>query len=122
MTLVDVATVNPGDLLLVHPRIGRHMVGARLEYDDGSIVLTYFHRGESVFENKARDKSGPGVADRLVERQIVPKRAGDLVDVERGDERAARDRRAEMEAEQIERNELAEDRARRAAARDRGRP
>lgn len=116
--LVDVDTVNPGDLVYL-PKLGAKLVDALERHDDGTIVVVYYDDEESSYENRARDHSGFNHRARLVLKSLRPLQPGDLLEVERGNPAAAKQRRARLEREQAERWAAAEERQRRAAARDR---
>ena len=98
-----VESVNPGDEILVHRNLGLRVVSSVQRYDDGAFVVVYFDEEEATFENKARAKRGPRSQRRLVLKGIVPKAAGDVVQVVRGAPARAERLRAQLEREQAER-------------------
>lgn len=101
--VVDIDTVNPGDEIFVSRHKGYHLVSALERHDDGTIVVVYFDRDQSSYENRARDKSGFNHQLLLCEKSLVAKRAGDEVTVIRGSAGAAETVRDRMHREQAER-------------------
>lgn len=84
-----VETVRPGDLLTL-PVIGARVVDEVVTYDEGkSWQVVYWSPVEAVFENRARDRSGFGLARRLVLLSTRSWPAGHELLVRRGDETEA---------------------------------
>lgn len=118
--VVRAADVRPGDEVRVGA-LGLHVASSVDEYDAWGldrrpcVVVTYFKRGETSFENKARDHSGRNERAFLVERSLAPCAPGDPVVVVRGAPERAEELRSQMAREQAERNASSAERMRRQA-------
>lgn len=73
---VPVETLRPGDEVLVHPKVGFHLVAAVEQHDDRFVVAYYHHQLENYGLRRNQR--------RITEKQLVPMHAGELVEARRG--------------------------------------
>lgn len=100
-----VETLQPGDEIWAGAWEEPRVVSQVESYDDGTHVVSYFKHGESCWENRAGRKNVANLANRLVERSIVPLKTGELVEVRRGELATAVRLRRQMERDQQRRFE-----------------
>lgn len=107
---VPVENVRPGDEILVG-RLGLHVVSAVRLWEDGTVTVVYYRRGQQAYENRARE-TGRSSRAFLVELALAAMPAGAPVDVVRGRPEWAEELRRQMEREQTERWDRLEERLR----------
>jgi hypothetical protein len=106
--LVPVESIEPGDEIEVG-RQGQWFVVSELSrFEDGSVVVWYFRRGQWSFENRA-GRTGASFKNILIELPISLRRA-DKLPVVRGAAARAGELRDELEREQAARWERMEER------------